>query len=138
VTEEQLGVLSASRPVTITLADQSGLPGAERALQEGRILLVRIEPGKTNEDTVRKFLAGLNGTRIQGLLLSGGDTASLVCAALNARFIRLNAEIMDGVPWGWFGGGLKDGLPLATKSGGFGSADTLVGVADFLSSCPRA
>jgi uncharacterized protein YgbK (DUF1537 family) len=138
VTEEQLGVLSASRPVTITLADQSGLPGAERALQEGRILLVRIEPGKTNEDTVRKFLAGLNGTRIQGLLLSGGDTASLVCAALNARFIRLNAEIMDGVPWGWFDGGLQDGLPLATKSGGFGSADTLVGVVDFLSSCPRA
>jgi uncharacterized protein YgbK (DUF1537 family) len=70
-------------------------------------------------------------------MLSGGDTASLVCRALNASTIRLNAEIVDGTPWGWFGGGLLDRLPLATKSGGFGSAETLVAVADFLSGCPR-
>jgi uncharacterized protein YgbK (DUF1537 family) len=136
-TEEQLRVLSLSRPVTLATADQSGTPGAEQALREGQIVLLRLDLGRTGEDFVRKFLAGMDGARIRGLLLSGGDTASLVCRAVSARSIQLNAEIADGIPWGWFGGGLLDGLPIATKSGGFGSSDTLVTIADFLNRCPR-
>jgi uncharacterized protein YgbK (DUF1537 family) len=136
-TEQQLNTLSLSRPVIAAAADESCRPLAERALREGCALIVRIHPGRTGVDCIRSFLAGLDGTRIQALILSGGDTASLVCQAISAVKIRLNAEIMDGIPWGWLSGGLLDGLPLATKSGGFGVADALIAVADFLSRCPR-
>jgi uncharacterized protein YgbK (DUF1537 family) len=64
-------------------------------------------------------------------LLSGGDTASVVCRALHARAIEVADQIVPGLPWGMLKGGTFDGLPLATKSGAFGRKDALVQVADF-------
>jgi len=136
-TEQQVKTLSLSRPIIAAAADPSFHPLAEQALRDGRTLLIRIRPGETGVDCIRSFLAGLDGTRIQALILTGGDTASLVCRALGAGRIRLNAEITDGIPWGWLGGGMLDGLPLATKSGGFGAANALIAVANFLGGCPR-
>ena len=65
------------------------------------------------------------------LVLSGGDTASLVCRALDVRAIELCREVAPGIPYGILHGGPFDGLPVATKSGGFGCPDALMQVADF-------
>jgi uncharacterized protein YgbK (DUF1537 family) len=65
------------------------------------------------------------------LLLSGGDSASAVCRALEVERIDLEDQIVAGVPWGILKGGLLDGMAVATKSGAFGGEDTLVEVADF-------
>jgi len=65
------------------------------------------------------------------LVVSGGDTASLVFRAIGACTIDLHAEIVPGVPYGILRGGIFDGIPVVTKSGGFGDRDTLVNVADF-------
>ncbi len=138
VTLEQLKVLAASRPVEMLRADRGDLPRARAALQNGRNLCFRVEPGKTGEGSVRSVFAGLQGAPIQGLVISGGATASLVCSALGARSIRLEGEIVLGIPWGRLAGGLADGLPVATKSGGFGSSDALAETVDFLSRCPKA
>jgi D-threonate/D-erythronate kinase len=43
----------------------------------------------------------------------------------------LCAEIVPGIPRGILRGGMFDGLPVATKSGGFGDADALIRIADF-------
>jgi uncharacterized protein YgbK (DUF1537 family) len=61
----------------------------------------------------------------------GGDTASLVFRAAGAHAIRLHDEIAPGVPRGTLLGGAWDGLPVVTKSGGFGGRDTLITVADY-------
>jgi uncharacterized protein YgbK (DUF1537 family) len=59
------------------------------------------------------------------LFLSGGDTAMRVCESLGVRSISLHGEIFPGIPWGVLRGGMADGTPVITKSGGFGEADTL-------------
>jgi uncharacterized protein YgbK (DUF1537 family) len=69
------------------------------------------------------------------LVLSGGDTASLVCRAIGASGIDLYDEILPGIPRGVLRGGEFDGRAVATKSGGFGRPDALIQVAEFLS-CP--
>jgi uncharacterized protein YgbK (DUF1537 family) len=65
------------------------------------------------------------------LLLSGGDTASLVMRALGAQSIDLLDEVMPGVPRGILRGGDFDGRTVLTKSGGFGRPDALIRIADF-------
>jgi len=59
------------------------------------------------------------------LLLTGGDTALAVCAALNANAIELQDEVEAGVPIGRLIGGLADSATVITKSGGFGDRETL-------------
>ena len=75
-------------------------------------------------------------TKASALVLSGGASASTVCRALEATEIELEGQIVPGVPWGRLRGGLLDGILVATKSGAFGSEDTLVRVADFFR-CPQ-
>lgn len=67
------------------------------------------------------------------LFLSGGETAMRICQALGVRSISLHGELLPGVPWGILQGGLSDGIPIITKSGGFGEADTLTLLAEICS-----
>ena len=59
------------------------------------------------------------------LILTGGDTALLVLQTLGAHSILLRGEMSDGIPWGFIQGGLAHGRVVVTKSGGFGTADSL-------------
>jgi uncharacterized protein YgbK (DUF1537 family) len=72
-----------------------------------------------------------------GFILSGGDTAHLICKALNVEGIKLEREVTQGLPWGRFLGGPAAGLPVVTKAGGFGSKEALVAAVEFLSVCGR-
>ncbi|HWC99449.1 MAG TPA: four-carbon acid sugar kinase family protein [Candidatus Sulfopaludibacter sp.] len=65
------------------------------------------------------------------LLLSGGDTAAAVCRAAGARRIDLYGEVLPGIPWGVLRCGRFDGVPVITKSGGFGAPDALIRIAEF-------
>lgn len=72
------------------------------------------------------------------LVLLGGDTALLICHWLRVKAIALRGEIAPGIPWGHFMGGKADGVLVCTKAGGFGDANTLIRVVDFLSKPPSA
>lgn len=61
-----------------------------------------------------------------GLVLTGGDTARLVCRWLKPRALLVRGELAPGLAWGHFVGGLADGVPVCTKPGGFGTRDCLV------------
>ncbi len=98
------------------------------ALARGEHVILRVPRGQVPAETLREWIDGLP---LAALVLSGGDTASLVCRAAGVQSIRLCAEIVPGVPRGILQGGAFDGLPVATKSGGFGDRDTLIHVADF-------
>jgi D-threonate/D-erythronate kinase len=88
--------------------------------------LVAICRNRTPEEEIRSAVAGA-----AALFITGGDTASMVLRAVGARSIAIQHEVVTGVPWGLLSGGMFDGCPVVTKSGGFGASDTLIRVADF-------
>jgi len=65
---------------------------------------------------------------IASLVLIGGDTAISMVGALGAEGIRIEREVMPGVPLGWVLGGKHEGMGVVTKAGGFGASDTLIKV----------
>ncbi|MGH9626109.1 MAG: nucleotide-binding domain containing protein, partial [Bryobacteraceae bacterium] len=97
-------------------------------LQSGHHAIVTVPRG-ADCGAIRELLESAG--RCAALLLSGGDTAFLVCSALGTEAIEIEGEIAIGLPWGRLRGGLLDGLAVATKSGGFGASDALIKVADF-------
>jgi len=135
VTLRQIDDLAACREVVTVRPGAADAKRAMQALRRGCAVILRVEPGRTAAEDLRGFLAGMEFPHTQGLVLSGGDTASLVCAALGAGSIRLEGEIATGIPWGTIGGGTAHGVPAATKSGGFGASDALSRAVDFLSRC---
>jgi uncharacterized protein YgbK (DUF1537 family) len=66
----------------------------------------------------------------RALVLAGGDTALAVCRALRVTGIRLEREVLPGIPRGTLIGGPYDGLAVVTKAGGFGAEDALAAILD--------
>jgi uncharacterized protein YgbK (DUF1537 family) len=91
-------------------------------------MILRIPRGLVTVERVRQLICGAPAA---ALVISGGDTTTLVCRAAGVRSIVLCDEIVPGVPRGILRGGEFDGVSVATKSGGFGRSDTLIQVADF-------
>jgi len=128
VTLAQQAALIAERDAILLHAGQAGASCLERALDCGRPVLLRVPRGEVSPDSLRGLVARAPASAI---VLSGGDTASLLCRATGARQIDLCAEILPGVPYGVIRGGAWDGLTVATKSGGFGEPDALIQIVDF-------
>jgi uncharacterized protein YgbK (DUF1537 family) len=114
-------------------ADTSGHPAVASALAAGKHALVPIARGLTTREHLRDLF---QGARPAALFCCGGDTASLVCAAVEISGIDLRGEVAAGVPWGMVSGGMMEGVHAVTKSGGFGGPDTLVRTADYFT-CPE-
>ncbi len=104
-----------------TLSQQTELA---RLLPGARVIAIRRR--QTPDAEISQALAGAGA-----LFITGGDTASMVLQAVGAQSIAIQHEVVTGVPWGLLSGGIFDGYPVVTKSGGFGSRDTLIKVADF-------
>ena len=104
------------------------------ALRRRECVVLNLSIGQTSLERARHLI--LNAADgATALVLSGGDTASLVCRALGVRRIQLEDEILPGIPWGYLSGGAFDRSRVATKSGGFGAPHALIQVADFFT-CP--
>ncbi len=118
---EVLFCIGSPHPVTV---------GQQQTLlaERPRARLVRIPRGQVDEAELRRRI---ETPRPAALFLSGGDTASLVCRALNVHRIELRREFAPGVPLGVLRGGSFDGVAVVTKSGGFGDPDLLVSIADY-------
>jgi uncharacterized protein YgbK (DUF1537 family) len=70
------------------------------------------------------------------LVLVGGDGASAALDRVGAEAITVHEELLPGVPMGTILGGAAHGARLVTKSGGFGRADSLLGIVDRLRAGP--
>ncbi len=128
VTLGQQTALLAERASVLLQPEGATRESIGDALTSGRHVILRIPRGLVSMEQVREQIGGVPAA---ALVLSGGDTASLVCRAAGVRRIELCDEIVAGVPRGVLQGGEFDGVPVATKSGGFGDRDTLIRVADF-------
>jgi uncharacterized protein YgbK (DUF1537 family) len=119
-------------------AEPGALESAHLAIRKQRHLIVTVEREFAGSGSVVSFLNGLKGLPIAAMVLSGGDTATAACKALGIDSIQLMDEIAPGIPWGIFRGGSFDGLPVATKAGGFGGPDALLNCASVFSSHRKA
>lgn len=119
-------LLASGRDVILTTAGLSDSPMA------GHAVAARLA------QVVRALVAD---GRVGQLVLTGGDIAAAVCAALEASTIWLRGEVQPGVAWGVPVDGARPGLPIVTKAGGFGSDDALIAAinheAVILSRAPR-
>ena len=115
---------------TVTVEQQRHL----LALGRAEHVVLNLPVRQISVERVRELVGDAAGAAT-ALVLSGGDTASLVCRALGVRRIELADEIVPGIPWGYLSGGAFDRCRVATKSGGFGAPHALIQVADFFT-CP--
>lgn len=94
--------------------------------------LLEVPAERFNTATLQPVLDAIEHSQVGSLVVSGGDTACLLCNAVGARAIRLGGEVLAGVPWGHIEGGCADGMTIVTKSGGFGEHDALTRVVSAL------
>jgi uncharacterized protein YgbK (DUF1537 family) len=80
--------------------------------------------GELAKDIIRDF-------RINGIMVTGGDTAIKVANALNIPGTIIRDEISPGIPWGHFLERHGD-IIVVSKAGGFGGEDAIYGVLNFL------
>jgi uncharacterized protein YgbK (DUF1537 family) len=72
------------------------------------------------------------------LVLIGGETSIRVINDLRALGVRVERELLPGIPWGRIIGGEHDGLRVITKAGGFGDDGTLVEIIKYAENLLRA
>jgi uncharacterized protein YgbK (DUF1537 family) len=117
---------------------QTATPDEVReVVQQGRHPLLLLYAAHPDRERIRLLIAEAISAGISAAFLSGGNTAELVCDTIGAAAIRLQDEVLPGIPWGIFHGGLLDDLRVATKAGGFGDENALVNAAKLLGAIKR-
>jgi D-threonate/D-erythronate kinase len=115
------------------VADVVALPATAgeiaRALRQGHDVLVAVEPMQSDREDVevaRQLGEALQplASDVGGLIVTGGETATQVLRRLGMRALNLREEIEPGVPLSTTIG--SRALPVVTKAGAFGDAETLV------------
>jgi uncharacterized protein YgbK (DUF1537 family) len=81
-----------------------------------------LSRGALLSERLAAFIAGV-GNAFAGLIATGGDTVYALLSKLGVHSIRLLEEVEPGVPLGITVGAVS--LPLVTKAGAFGDAQTL-------------
>ena len=133
ITEAVVGRLAQSEHVVLDIAATD----AGRAAQSARSDAAAFQ---VESDTLRRFL----GTVLErvcrvltpaGLVLTGGDVAATVCAALSAEAIQIVGEVEPVVPIGRLVGGIADGIPVVTKAGAFGGPRIIASAINRIAAC---
>jgi 2-keto-3-deoxygluconate transporter len=110
----------------------------ELALESGQDLLVlprcdaplTYDQGTELLGAMGRFVAGC-ADRVGGLVATGGETARAVLDAWGVAQLRVRGEVETGVAFSATEGGRRV-VPVVTKAGGFGDAETLVRCGEFL------
>ena len=110
-------ILSKRPGLILTTTFQNHFSGKERAI-----------PAALGKGTARL----LRKIRLGGLVLTGGDLAMGVCRELSASALRIEEEVLPGIPCSTLIDGPFKGLRLVTKAGGFGEKDALRRITQYL------
>ena len=97
-----------------------------RAAESACPVVIMMDTSSVSAVELRATVEEMRRCSPAAVLVTGGDTAALLCRAAEVKGIVLEDEVVPGVPAGRIEGGLLDGVRLATKSGGFGGVDCLV------------
>jgi len=140
VTKRQLEKLVAQTRAAVFVLDRFTGKDAAAALASGRNVVILVPVHRQPDRMILRqlgTLAPLFRSRLIGsLVLTGGDTAALVCRGLRPLAIAIGGEIVPGIAWGRLVGGLAGGLAVCTKPGGFGGDQSLARAVRFLAPPP--
>lgn len=138
MTQAQLAYLRDAEDVSVVSVphdDVAAAAPAIRAALEAYPAVVAALALPAETAVTDEALAGLarlvvdtaaeRGDDLCGLVTTGGATALAVCAAAGARVLRVVDEVLPGVPCSVMEDGRLAGVPIVTKSGGFGQEDAL-------------
>lgn len=133
---------AAHVPIDIThLKAPNGVLGTT-AHQKADCLLLQLTPGQEtiNVQTAAASFATSATSLVKSLcpgtlLASGGETAAAIARQLGCGLLRVEGEVLPGLPLSTMVDG-RPGLKVITKSGGFGTRETLVKVAGNLLASP--
>jgi len=104
-------------------------PGAILSTSFQKLLPNRRDSVSTN---LGKVVANvLSHLSLSGLILTGGDVAWRACHFFESSAMRIEGEILPGIPLSSLTDGPFKGLRIITKSGGFGDRETLVKLARY-------
>lgn len=118
----------SKHPVTRRqIADLNEQMGEQMLSQN--IVVVQVECGQTTVDEIRNAVGELKAETVSCMVMTGGDTAMLVCRALGVQSLRLHEEFEPGIPYATLVGGSFNGCVAIFKSGGFGTVDILSRIA---------
>jgi uncharacterized protein YgbK (DUF1537 family) len=135
-----LVVVGTDHPVTVAQMRRLAAQATVVEMNDGAPVpnfscgVVVVDWSRTDRASMRRFWKQLHAgqqAKVDSLVLTGGDTASFVLDALEAEALDLRGEVEPGIPWSVVRGGWLDGCVALTKSGGFGNADSLVGMIEF-------
>jgi len=120
------GVLDDGRDVVVRWARSS------QEAEEAKKLSISQNPSLVVLFTFGDIATVLVDKGLEGLILTGGDTAMTVINALEVIGINVQGEVEAGVPAVTIAGGRWDGLRVVTKAGAFGDDLTLIRAVQYL------
>ncbi len=98
----------------------------EKSAEAGKKLgLSANDMGKRIADTIAIAVAELVKQGVDGLFLTGGETAISCCLAIGAEGIEIQKQVLPGIPIGFLSGGHTIDLPVITKAGAFGGREAI-------------
>jgi D-threonate/D-erythronate kinase len=106
--------------------------------RQGAVLATTFESHLPGKETAIPRLLGkavfdlLGRVRLGGLVLTGGDLAMGVCERLSSSALRIENEVLPGIPCSSLIDGPFQGLRTVTKAGGFGEKDALWRIIQYL------
>ena len=88
------------------------------ALDEADVApLARAESGRLSADVARLVAKAIDGRRLGGLCVIGGDLTTELLERFAARGLEVDGEVIPLAVHGFVVGGPDDGLPIVTKGG---------------------
>jgi len=94
------------------------------------VQVIQVPRGHSSRELILDTVFGLRAEEIGCLFVTGGDTASVVFAALGITALHVVDEFASGIPHCIAIGGRFEGVPVLLKSGGFGRSSLLCEVAE--------
>lgn len=116
-----LGILALHQSKHVALVSAPGTAAVEEARLVGQQLgMTSLEVSNHIAHYLGVITACLVECGVEGLFLTGGDTAVSVCKALGASSMQVYGEVAPGIPFGYLHTGPFAGLKVVTKAGAFG------------------
>ncbi|MEE9509907.1 MAG: nucleotide-binding domain containing protein, partial [Candidatus Bathyarchaeia archaeon] len=132
VIDEAEEALNAGRDVVIRLAES--LNALEEVKEAGKELGLTDREMRTLMGQIlgRTSQAILKKGKLCGMVVTGGETAFNVYKALDVLEVRVEEEVLPGIPVVTIVGGPASGTRVVTKAGAFGNEDALVIAIEYL------
>jgi D-threonate/D-erythronate kinase len=130
-TERQLARLANVDSVGCFDLNEDRVDAITQSFSRNGVIVVRVGWSDTARAALEAVVRACAAADVRGVIVTGGETASLICGAAGCTQLMIEGEVVAGVPFGRFGDGILSGASLVTKAGGFGGEEALVAACQY-------